>query len=283
VDRIIRVEQKKGLFGRPKVEDDFVPSSEAANQSADMVDSFLASEVRRKKELELKKQEEEELAAKKAQFDGMGVEDLKKKITKAGGDSSGKKSDLVEKLLAIFVTDKAAAAKKDKLSAMSPDDLLALLKSRGVQLGKDKAPKKDAMVDALLAHETKVREDAKVFATKISEVLVGKATEISNQTTNALKEMCAAQNLKPSSSKEAMVERLIENLKSGGEIDKIVAAKSCQARSKQLSEMKREALLQLCGQYSVNAFVKEIMVERVLSHEGEHGVVEPASKKQRKK
>jgi len=80
-----------------------------------------------------------------------------------------------------------------------------------------------------------------------------------------------------------MVERLIENLKSGGDIDNIVAAKSRQARSKQLSEMKREALLQLCGQYNVNAFVKEIMVERVLSHEGEHGVVEPASKKQRKK
>jgi hypothetical protein len=47
--------------------------------------------------------------------------------------------------------------------------------------------------------------------------------------------------------------------------------------------MNREALLKLCGQYSVDPFVKEIMVERVLSHEDENGVVEPASKRARKK
>merc|ERR1719469_609678 len=284
VDRIIRVEQAKGLFGRPKVEEEFVPPSETANQSADMVDSFLASEVSTKKELELKKQEEEELAATKAQFEGINMADLQKKVAKAGGDASGKKLDLVGKFLAIFVKDKAAAARKDKLAAMSPDDLLALLKSRGVLGGKDKdkAPKKDAMVDAFLAHEAKVREDAKAFATKISEVLAGKEPEFNSQTTNALKEMCAAQNLKPSSSKEAMVERLIENLKSSGDIDKLVATKSRQARSKQLWELNREALLQLCGQYDVDPCVKAIMVERVVGYEDEYGVVEPAGKRARK-
>jgi len=283
VERVVKIEVGKGRFSRPKVEEEFVlPAEKAQQQSSDMVDSFLASEVRRKKEQEQRKLAEEGLAAKRTEFKALGVDELKKRIAKAGGEAFGKKDDMVETLVSLFLKSKAAVEKKQKLLAMDAEDLKQLLLSRGVELGK-KELKRDAYVELFLSQEAKIRDEAKAFAQKISAVLADEAKDLEGKTAVELKEMCVARNLKPATGKEQLIERIVEDMRASGELDKVVVAKERDARTKELGSMERPALLKLCGDAGADLFVKSVMIERILGFEDEHGIVEPASKKARKK
>merc|ERR1712014_312452 len=97
--------------------------------------------------------------------------------------------------------------------------------------------------------------------------------------------MCADRDLAQGGSKEACAERLLEALKkTDGELDKILAGKARAARHEELQAMGKEALLKMCLSLGISPFVKEIMVERILTHEEESGspVGKPATKKARK-
>jgi len=94
--------------------------------------------------------------------------------------------------------------------------------------------------------------------------------------------MCASKDLKPGVSKEACLQRLLEDLKASGEIDEVLATQTREKRRTELHPKDKEMLVKSCIALEINPLVKEVMVERILSHEDEFGrVKEPAIKKAR--
>ena len=91
--------------------------------------------------------------------------------------------------------------------------------------------------------------------------------------------MCINKGLKPGLGKEDRVVRLLEEARCDGEVDKILANLARSSRREELLTMETAALKKLCDQASVDALVKEVMVERVLTHEEE--IAEPAAKEAR--
>jgi len=98
VDRISKKEKEMGCYSRPALPQDEAPQ---AQQNGDMVEALLANEAQRKKENELKSQQMEKLTQKRKELKSMSIEDLKKRLTKKGLESSGKKEDLIEALFLV--------------------------------------------------------------------------------------------------------------------------------------------------------------------------------------
>merc|ERR1711953_373807 len=103
------------------------------------------------------------------------------------------------------------------------------------------------MVEALLAHEAEIKKQLETYETKKSEFAARKKAALHDKSGNDLKDMCTKKGLAAGVGKEERINRLVEHALQDGEID---------------------------------VLVKEVMVERVLSHEAEIG--EPLSKKARK-
>jgi len=101
-----------------------VPS---AQQSGDMVEALLASEAQRKKERELKSQQEEKALQKRKEIKAMSIEDLKKRLAKKGLEASGKKEDMVEVLFVAAVQEEAVAARQSELKSKSLQELKEIL------------------------------------------------------------------------------------------------------------------------------------------------------------
>lgn len=280
VDRIVKCEHRAGRFCRPTLE---TPIKEAAPSPAqgavDMVDALLASEAARKKERELQKQLEEAEAQKRADLKSKSVDELKKQLASKGRDTAGKKDDLVEALMQAAVEEDAAAKRKVEIQAMEAGELKKLLKVKALQV----SSKKEDMVNAFLAHEAQVRKDAVAYSFKVDAALDEKKAQLESNTLNDLKELCASKDLKGGANKEACLERLLADLRTNGEIDQALALQARAARREELQAMAKEVLLSMCISLELCPFVKEVMVERILAHEAEFGVQEPAIKKARKK
>merc|ERR1712032_670721 len=82
VVRIVKREYEMGRFSRPKAEKG--AEGPAPGEKTDMVDAILAQESNRKKEVELKKQQEDAAASKRKELKAMSVEELKKSLVKKG-------------------------------------------------------------------------------------------------------------------------------------------------------------------------------------------------------
>merc|ERR1719498_1873762 len=102
--------------------------------------------------------------------------------------------------------------------------------------------------------------------------------------------MCVAKGLPVGGDKEERIERIVEEQKKDGELDKVVSLNIRSARKDQLMTMDKPTLLKLCEKTGVNPVVKDIMVERLMMHESEAddsaiamGDEEPAAKRARKK
>lgn len=85
---------------------------------------------------------------------------------------------------------------------------------------------------------------------------------------------------------EDRVERLLEVAKTNGEVDKMLAVLNRTARREELLVMDTKSLQKLCEETGTDPLVKEIMVERLMSHESEFGRTkledeEPRAKKAR--
>jgi len=284
VDRIVKREAELGRFAKPQVpveEEEEVAGGKSEKKAKDMVEALLVQDANRKRENELKKQEEDTAANKRKELRALSVDELKKAISKKGRPAEGKKEDLVETLYAIGQEEEAAAAKKAKLKALAVEDLKQRLVSRGLEPSK----KRDEMIESLLKHEADMLEVCRVYATKVDEALAKKKEELDGQTANELKEVCAAKGLKLGTAKQDRIETLLENARTDGEVDKILANAAKSARKDELLAMDAAAVLEVCQSHDIDPMVKELAVERLMAHEDEHGrvvVEEPPAKKARK-
>merc|ERR1712129_83253 len=263
VDRVSKKENEIGCYSRPALPQDEAPQ---AQQSGDMVEALLANEAQRKKENELKTAQMDKLATKRKELKSMSIEDLKKRLTKKGLESSGKKEDLIEALFLVVVQDDAATARQSELKAKSLQDLKELLSRHGLETGT-----KEQMIKTLLSHEAKCRENLKAFEAKIGEAVDQKKTELDTKSNAALKEMCGSKGLAVGGGKDDRVERLVEEAQKDGDLDKIVTMNLRNKRKQELMAMDKSAVVTLCEKTGVDAVVKDVMVERVLSLESEGG------------
>jgi len=282
VERISKQEHDAGYFSRPALlQDEETP---AADAKVDMVEALLASEAQRKKEKDLRNQNEEALLHKKKELKSLSLEDLKKRMAKRGLEATGKKEDMVESLFLQVVQEHAASVRKEEVKSKNQQELKELLTRYGLQTGS-----KEQMIKTLLAHEAKVRENLNAFETKTAEVAKHKEGELDKKTNAVLKEMCVSKGLPVGGGKEERIERLVGELQKDGELDKVVSKDLREKRKQELMAMPKPNVVQLCEQSGVNPVVKDIMVERIMMKEaeGESAIAiddeKPAAKKQRKK
>lgn len=275
VERVVRVEHKAGRFARPSSEMRKLPDEDAqkAPKKADIVDALLANEENRKKEKELRRQEEELAESKKRELRAMTMEELKKQLTKHKLDATGKKEELVEALYLVRAQEDGVVARKAELKALGTDKLKALLELNEIDAGKGN--KAAEMVELFLAREKDVREAARSYELKVAEAFIAQKQDLETKSTADLKEMCTSKGVKPGVGKEAHVERLIEELKENGlpDTENMIAKQARSARYSALMAMDQSALLQLSDDMEINTLVKEVMVERVMAHEEEFGPV----------
>merc|ERR1712139_18851 len=95
--------------------------------------------------------------------------------------------------------------------------------------------------------------------------------DLESKTGTELKELCVSKGLKAAVASADCVERLLEAAKASGEIDEKLAVLNQDARRKELMNMHMDSLLKLCKETATDPLVKEVMVERLLAHEGESG------------
>lgn len=280
VDRISKKENEMGCYSRPALPQDEVPQ---AQQSGDMVEALLANEAQRKKEQESRSQQEDKLLQKRKELKSLSIEDLKKRLTKKGLESNGKKDDLVEALFLVAVQEAAETARQTELKSKSLQDLKELMLRHGLETGT-----KDQMVKSLLAYEAKCRENLKAFESKIGEAVAQKKEEFDTKKNDALKQMCAAKGLALGGGKEDRIERLLEEAQKDGDLDKVVSVNIRSKRKAELMSMNKASVVTLCEKTGVDPLVKDVLVERILSHENEGGAAiamgnaeAPAAKKAR--
>jgi len=282
VERLVRLEAAAGRFTRPRL---IEPEKEEPLQTGKtMVDALLASEAARKKEKELKMQREEAAASRHRELEGMTIEQLKKLATKKKLEVTGKKQDLVAALSDAGLREDLAAARKDHLKSMSAESLQKLLQQNGIQV--NKTGKVEAMVEAFLVHEAKIHEESRKFELVVDEVLAKRKEELDAETAARLKELCESKGAKVGVSKEERVERYLEAARQDGEADAAAAVLNRDKRSAELRALNEKSLVSLCEEAGVDPLVKEVMVDRLLAHEAEHGSAKddeaPAAKKSKK-
>merc|ERR1712070_932984 len=191
---------------------------------------------------------------------------------------------MIEVLFIAMVQEDAANARKADLKTKSQQELKEILSRNGLETGS-----KEQMISTLLAHEAKCREDLKAFDMKVDEEAEKRLEELENRTNAALKEMCVAKGLPVGGDKEERIERIVEEQKKHGDLDKVVSQSIRNKRKEELMAMEKLAVVKLCEKTGVNPVVKDIMVERLMMHESESdsaiamGDGEPAAKKARKK
>eukprot|EP00930_Biecheleria_cincta_P086145 TRINITY_DN754_c1_g3_i1.p1 TRINITY_DN754_c1_g3~~TRINITY_DN754_c1_g3_i1.p1 ORF type:complete len:467 (-),score=181.40 TRINITY_DN754_c1_g3_i1:141-1541(-) len=261
VERLLRYEVEAGLFARPVTEHEAKEEAPRTTNKGDVVEALLASEASRKKEVELKKQQEEAAANKRRKLEEMSLQELKKAL------SMLKKDDMVEALFQVGIQEEKMAARKAELNAMGKDELKQLLFRKGLET----TGSKHAQAEAILAHEAKSREELKAYGAKVEQFLVKRRQELEAKTAAELKDICVNKGLKVGGGKEDCVQRLLEEARRDGDVDKALAMLARANRREELLTMESADLKKLCDQASVDATVKEVMVERLLTHEAEHG------------
>jgi len=281
VERISKQEHVAGTYAKPAVKNISEPLKE--ERKVDMVDELLASEAQRKKEKALKDKQEEALLKKRKELKALSVEDLKKRVAKKGLESTGKREDMIEALFIASIQEDAAAARKVELQGKSTDQLKQLLTLNGLDTGS-----KDQMVKAMLAHESTTREQLKIFEKQVDKVAADKQKQLESKSNAHLKELCVEKGLPAKGEKDERIQRLIEEEKKEGVFDKVVSIENRNKRKEELMAKDKSDVLKLCEKTGVDPFVKDIMVERIMSHESEASVIaaddeQPAAKKARAK
>jgi len=280
VERISKHENATGCYARPAIKEEEKATNEAAK--LDMVDALLANEAQRKKENDARSQQEEALLRKRKEIKALSVEDLKKKLAKKGLEATGKREDMVEVLFIAEVQEDAGASRKAELQSKATQDLKDLLSRNGLEVGS-----KDQMVKTMLAHEAKSREELKAFETKVGEEAAKKQKQLESNSNAALKELCESKGLPVKGDKEERIERILEEATKEREFDKVVTLNIRSKRQAELMALDKTVVLKLCEEATIDPFVKDVMVERIMAQESEAGEaivandVEPASKKAR--
>jgi hypothetical protein len=267
IDRISKKENEMGRYKREASEKE----ATLALQDVDMVDALLANENTRKKE----KTREDELALKKKELKTMSVDEVKKALTKKGLDATGKKDEMVEVLFAAKLKDEVAAARKSELKKMTLHDLKVLVTSKGLE-----ATSKEKMVEAIIAEEGKREEELRMFDKKAEEIEEKKKDELMHKANAQLKSLCQSSGLALGGGKEDKVERLLEEKRNDGSIDKEVSATVRLSRKDELMQKSKDEVLSICERMEIDPYLKDVMVERLITYEDEND--QPVTKKARK-
>merc|ERR1712194_991137 len=194
-------------------------------------------------------------------------------LKQKGFESSGKKEEMIELLYRATAEEAAMTSRKNELKATEKDDLMKTLKDRGLET----SASKDKMVTAVLAYEANISQELKHYKVKVIEASKVKAESLSKKAGAVLKDMCTAKNVAVGGSNEDKITRLVEVAQGDGEIDELVSKMSREARIKVLQGTDKLDLVKLATAMGVDCLVKEVMVERILSHESEKE--EPVTKK----
>lgn len=156
----------------------------------------------------------------------------------------------------------AVTARQKELKAMSKDELQELVLSKDLDTGK-----KDEMIDTLLQHEARRREDVRKRETQAKNVMAMKKAELEESSNLELKGECGKKGLKQGGSKADKVKLLLAQWKAEGGVDEALSVLGRIERRNQLEVMDKRSLYQLCDKRRVDALVKEVMVDRLLSYE----------------
>merc|ERR1712013_739970 len=133
--------------------------------------------------------------------------------------ATGKKEEMVEALLAAIEQEERVAARRLELKALGTEGLKKLLVSKMLETGKV-----SDMIETLIDHEAKIVQKCHEYGRKVVEVAAKKAEELDAKTGAELKDLCSEKGLQVGGSKEERIERLVEEAKKDGEIDKVVTA-----------------------------------------------------------
>jgi len=123
------------------------------------------------------------------------------------------------------------------------------------------------MIEAVLAHESKAREELRAREGQAKQVLATKKQELAAQSGSALKNICGKKRLKLTGSKAELVKRLLGTWKEEGGVEEGLRLLARKSRRSQLASLDKKALFSLCDKRRIDALVKEVMVERLLSYE----------------
>jgi len=274
VDRLIKYEGAKGRFAKPIVPEEDEKEDTVKESKANLVDALLANESNRKKQKELQQKQEEAESNRRKGLQAKSLEELKKMVAAKGADATGKKGELVEVLMAISAVEEATAARRAKLRALGTDGLRKMLTARWIEVAMTN--NKETMIDALFDHEAKARKDLELHQEKAREVESTKGEELMAMSASELKDMCSAKGLKLGIGKDDRIATLLEAARADGEVDRLVAAAARERRRDELMGMEKAALKALCEAACLDVIVKDVVVERLLSHEAEHGRAAPA-------
>merc|ERR1712087_638568 len=159
----------------------------------------------------------------------MANEELKQILTKKGKDPEGKKDDMVKALFELHVQEEATASKKAKLELLDVDELKKMALNRGLKIDK-----KNKIVEAIMAHDTKMHEAVQMHEAKVQEILAQKKSELEEKTGNELKDLCISKGLPQGVAKQGRIQHLLENLRCSGDVDKMIVAMKRDARAAEL-------------------------------------------------
>merc|ERR1712187_608594 len=170
-------------------------------------------------------------------------------------------------------------ARKKELKSMGLKDLKQLLASKGL----DSSGKASDMVNALLKYEQRVQEEYRAYEAKVKELTEQKKEEYEGLSLSVLKQLLAAKGLKTGNGKCEGAQKLAEEAQKDGTITKKISQMTRLERKTQLLAMHKEAVLDLCNELEIDPLLKDVMVQRIISHETDvaDGFVEPETKKAR--
>jgi len=283
VDRIVKHEVAAGCFNRPTLPSEQEATSTSVNSTGakkgNLVDNLLAEEADRKKQLAKQKQRDEEALSLTKELKAMPLEQLKKELGKRKLETTGKKEELIVSLYQAREHEAALVARKSELKSLSKDELKDLVTKRGLVPSKSK----DEMIEAVLGHEQRLRSDVKEYESKVEEAVSKFKESLRSKSSSELKELCVQKGVKPGVGIEERVERLGEKAKADGEIHSIVSSLAREARKEALAATDKAELTNMCDKVGLDALIHDVMVERIMEYEDEHGRIEtPPAKKARK-
>merc|ERR1712228_151271 len=170
----------------------------------------------------------------------------------------------LRKSVAAKVLDEKAIvlAREKELKGMAAADIKELAMSKGLEKGT-----KTDMIVAILGLEAKAREQIKIREAKVREVVKKISDDIAAKSNDELKEMLGKSNLKLGGSKTDRVDRLVAHAKDAGEVDKILFQMDADERREELTKADKSTLVNMCQQKSIDPFVKEVMIERLVMDE----------------
>jgi len=157
-----------------------------------------------------------------------------------------------------------------ELKAMEVGDLKELVDSLSLERGK-----KVDMIEAVLAHESKLRLQKRKREEAIRDVIVEKTQELESLPAQKLKDRCLSAAILGNITKQERIKKLILQWQEQGGVEKALEQKNCDKRETELEKMDMTALHKLCRKVGIDSLVKEVMVERLLVKEVELGKFDP--------